>query len=85
MVGTTAFAAVRAVHLGSGDTVVVSGAAGGVGSVVVQLAVDAGATVIGLADATHHPWLESHGVIPVVYGNKKEVATRIRDASKRES
>ena len=46
--GTTAYATVRAVGAGSGDTVVVSGAAGGVGSLAVQLAVIAGAAVIGL-------------------------------------
>ena len=47
--GATAYAAVRAVALTEGDTVVVSGAAGGVGSIAVQLARLAGATVIGLA------------------------------------
>ena len=47
--GTTAFAAVRAVDLKPADTVVVSGAAGGVGSIAVQLARNAGARVIGLA------------------------------------
>ena len=47
--GATAYAAVRAVALTEGDTVVVSGAAGGVGSIAVQLARRAGATVIGLA------------------------------------
>jgi NADPH:quinone reductase-like Zn-dependent oxidoreductase len=67
--GTTASAAVRAVHLGQGDTVVVSGAAGGVGTVAVQLAVNAGATVIGLASEDHHQWLVDHGVIPVAYGD----------------
>ncbi len=67
--GTTAYAAVRAVKLDRGDTVVVSGAAGGVGSVAVQLAVDAGATVIGLASEGHHRWLSDHGVIPVTYGD----------------
>jgi NADPH:quinone reductase-like Zn-dependent oxidoreductase len=36
--GATAYAAVRAVSLAAGDTVVVSGAAGGVGSIAVQLA-----------------------------------------------
>lgn len=51
--GTTAYAAVRAVSLTPGDTVVVSGAAGGVGSLSVQLAVAAGATVIGLASSHH--------------------------------
>ncbi|HEY5025994.1 MAG TPA: NADP-dependent oxidoreductase [Acidimicrobiales bacterium] len=69
VVGTTAYATVRAVGLSQGDTVVVSGAAGGVGSLAVQLAVDAGATVIGLASDAHHDWLVSHGVIPVVYGD----------------
>jgi hypothetical protein len=46
-----------------GDPVVVSGA-GGVGSIAVQLAALAGATVIGLANPAHHDWLASHGVIP---------------------
>jgi NADPH:quinone reductase-like Zn-dependent oxidoreductase len=67
--GTTAYAAVRAVGLTAGDTVAVSGAAGGAGSIAVQLARDAGATVIGLASEAHHPWLAGHGVIPVAYGD----------------
>lgn len=78
--GATAYAAVRAVNLVPGDTVVVSGAAGGVGSLSVQLAVNAGATVIGLASEAHHGWLTSHGVIPLVYG--EGVADRIKEASK---
>jgi NADPH:quinone reductase-like Zn-dependent oxidoreductase len=77
--GFTAWAAVRAVGAGTGDTVVVSGAAGGVGSIAVQLARRAGATVIGLAGEDNHPWLESHGVIPVSYG--EGVAGRIREAA----
>jgi NADPH:quinone reductase-like Zn-dependent oxidoreductase len=77
--GTTAWAAVRAVSLGAGDTVVVSGAAGGVGSIAVQLAKHAGARVIGLASAPNHEWLTGHGVIPVSYG--EGVEDRIRDAS----
>jgi len=80
VVGTTGFAAVRAVSLVPGDTVVVSGAAGGVGSVAVQLAADAGATVIGLASEGHHGWLTSHGAIPVAYGDG--VAERIEEVSK---
>jgi NADPH:quinone reductase-like Zn-dependent oxidoreductase len=77
--GTTAYAAVRAVSLVPGDTVVVSGAAGGVGSIAVQLATAAGARVIGLASPANHGWLADHGVIPVVYGDG--VADRIREAS----
>jgi NADPH:quinone reductase-like Zn-dependent oxidoreductase len=77
--GVTAYAAVRAVSLTEGDTVVVSGAAGGVGSIAVQLARRTGATVIGLASEPHHPWLAGHGVIPVSYGDG--VAGRIRHAA----
>jgi NADPH:quinone reductase-like Zn-dependent oxidoreductase len=76
VVGTTAYAAVRAVSLKKGDTVVVSGAAGGVGSVTVQLAKNAGAKVIGLASEANREWLERRGVIQVAYG--KDVADRIR-------
>jgi NADPH:quinone reductase-like Zn-dependent oxidoreductase len=79
VVGTTAYAAVRAVNVAAGDTVVVSGAAGGVGSLAVQLAVNIEATVIGLASEDHHDWLKSHGVTPVTYGDG--VAERIRQAS----
>ena len=77
--GTTAYAAVRAVSLSAADTVVVSGAAGEVGSIAVQLARNVGAKVIGLASATNHAWLEDHGVIPIAYG--EGVAERIRAAS----
>lgn len=77
--GTTAYAAVRAVGAGSDDTVVVSGAAGGVGSLTVQLARLAGATVIGLAGETNHQWLLEHGAIPVAYGDG--VAGRIREVT----
>jgi NADPH:quinone reductase-like Zn-dependent oxidoreductase len=74
--GTTAFAAVQAVAPEKGDTVVVSGAAGGVGSLAVQLAADAGASVVGIASAPHHDWLRGHGVHPVSYG--EGLAERLR-------
>ncbi|MGA9883648.1 MAG: NADP-dependent oxidoreductase [Candidatus Acidiferrales bacterium] len=66
--GSTAFACVRAVALKSGDTVAVSGAAGGVGSIAVELAKRAGAEVIGIASLSKHDWLVVHGVEPVVHG-----------------
>ena len=47
----------------------VSGAAGGVGSLVVQLAVAAGAKVIGIAGPSNSDWLTAHGVTPVEYGD----------------
>jgi NADPH:quinone reductase-like Zn-dependent oxidoreductase len=77
--GVTAWAAVRAVAPSDGDTVVVSGAAGGVGSIAVQLAAGAGAKVIGLASDANHEWLREHGVIGVSYGDG--VADRIREAA----
>jgi NADPH:quinone reductase-like Zn-dependent oxidoreductase len=79
IVGTTAYAAIRAVALRSGETLVVSGAAGGVGSVAVQLGVHRGARVIGLASASNHPWLAAHKVIPLEYG--EGLAARIRAAT----
>jgi NADPH:quinone reductase-like Zn-dependent oxidoreductase len=77
--GCTAYAMVRAVDLQPGDTVVVSGAAGGVGSLAVQLAKLAGATVIGLASEVNHEWLADHGVTGVTYGDG--VADRIKAAA----
>jgi NADPH:quinone reductase-like Zn-dependent oxidoreductase len=76
--GATAYAAVRAVAAAEGDTVVVAGAAGGVGSIAVQLARLAGATVVGLAGEINHVWLANHGIVPVSYGDG--VAERIRAA-----
>ncbi len=81
VVGATAYAAVRAVELAEGDTVVVAGATGGVGSIAVQLAKLAGARVIGLARPAGHDWLTKHGVIPVAYGDG--VAGRIKAEASR--
>ena len=74
-----AFASVQAVEPKSGETVIVSAAAGGVGSVAVQLARIRGAKVIGLASQDNHDWLRQHGVIPVTYGEGQE--ERIRAAA----
>ncbi len=79
VVAATAYAAVRAVSAGPGDTVVVSAAAGGVGSVVVQLLRIRGAQVIGLASPANHHWLASVGATPVAYG--EQVSDRIRAAA----
>ena len=63
--GTTAYAAVRAVGLEPGDTVAVAGAAGGVGTIAVQLARRAGATMLGIAGPANDDWLADHGVVPL--------------------
>lgn len=68
VVGCTAFVAVRAIDVSPGDTVAVSAAAGGVGTVVVQLLRTKGAAVIGIASEPNHAWLSAHGVTPVAYG-----------------
>jgi NADPH:quinone reductase-like Zn-dependent oxidoreductase len=79
--GTTAYAAVRAVELTAADTVAVSGAAGGVGTMAVQLAKRAGATVLGIAGPSNDEWLSAHGIIPVNYGD--DLAGRLRAAAPR--
>lgn len=79
--GTTAFAAVRAVSPQPGETVLIAGATGGVGSIAVQLARRTAATVVGIASESHHDWLTAHGVVPVAYGDGLE--ERIRDTVER--
>ncbi|MBA2807717.1 zinc-binding dehydrogenase [Streptomyces sp. KM273126] len=68
----------RKARVRAGQTVVVLGANGGVGSVLVQLARAAGAKVIGTASARHHDTLREQGVIPVDY-RTENVAARIRE------
>jgi NADPH:quinone reductase-like Zn-dependent oxidoreductase len=74
--GTTARACIDAVRVRRGDTVVVAGAAGGVGVIATQLAVLAGAAVVATASKENHAFLTSIGAIPVEYG--KGLADRIR-------
>jgi NADPH:quinone reductase-like Zn-dependent oxidoreductase len=76
VVATTSVAAVRAVSLKPGDVVAISGAAGGVGSLAIQLARRAGARVIGIASAESADFLRSVGVEPVAYGDG--LAQRLR-------
>jgi NADPH:quinone reductase-like Zn-dependent oxidoreductase len=77
--GATAYAAVRSVNLKTGDTVAISGAAGGVGAIAAQLAKRSGATVLGIAGPANDDWLSAHGAIPVNYGD--DLADRLRAAS----
>jgi NADPH:quinone reductase-like Zn-dependent oxidoreductase len=67
--GATGWAMVRAVGAAEGDTVVVAGAAGGVGGFAAQLARNAGARVIGLAGDANHEFLRSLQITPVTYGD----------------
>jgi len=79
VVGCTAYAAVRAVDASPGDTVAVSAAAGGVGTVVVQLLALRDASVLGIASPSNADWLRSHGAIPVAYG--EALAERLKAAA----
>jgi NADPH:quinone reductase-like Zn-dependent oxidoreductase len=66
--GQTAHLAMAELGVGAGDTVLIHAAAGGVGTVAVQLARARGATVIGTAREPNHAYLRSLGAIPVSYG-----------------
>ncbi|ORW95413.1 NADPH:quinone reductase [Mycobacterium sp. IEC1808] len=77
--GVTAYAAVRAVDPKPGETVAVSAAAGGVGSLVVQLLVLRKAVVLGIAGPGNADWLRAHGVTPIEYGDG--LADRLRAAA----
>jgi NADPH2:quinone reductase len=79
IVGCTAYAAVRAVEVKAGDTVAVSAAAGGVGTIVVQLLGVRGAHVLGIASPANAAWLTDHGAVPVAYGDG--LADRLRAAA----
>jgi len=78
--GVTAYAAVRAVQPLQGKTVAIAGAAGGVGSIAVQLARRAGATVLGITGPSNDAWLADQGAIPVNYGDN--LPERLRAAAK---
>jgi len=67
--GLTAVSVLATVPVGAGDLVLVGGATGGVGLVAAQLAVAAGARVIGTASEHNHELLRSLGIEPVAYGD----------------
>ncbi|CAL9403241.1 Mycocerosic acid synthase [Streptomyces sp. enrichment culture] len=67
----------RQARVRAGQTVLVHGANGGVGSALVQLARAAGADVIGTASARHHDALRERGVTPVDY-RTEDIPARVR-------
>ncbi|WP_432981904.1 NADP-dependent oxidoreductase [Dactylosporangium sp. CA-233914] len=67
--GATARRDLDLLDVTAGDTVLIHGAAGGIGTVAVQLAAARGATVIGTASPANHEYLRSLGAIPVAYGD----------------
>ncbi|MEU6119729.1 NADP-dependent oxidoreductase [Streptomyces sp. NPDC047117] len=76
LAGLTAYQALKRLGVGSGETVLVHAAAGGVGAFAVQIAVAWGARVIGTAGEHNHDFLRSLGAEPVTYG--EGLAERVR-------
>ncbi len=77
LTGGTAVHALTATGVTEGDTLLLHGASGGVGLMVVQLAVAAGARVIGTASEASHARLRNLGAVPVLYGDG--LADRVRE------
>jgi NADPH:quinone reductase-like Zn-dependent oxidoreductase len=77
--GRTAWASVGAIAPTPADSVLVSAAAGGVGVLAAQLALRAGASVIGTAGESNQDFLRSLGVTPLLYG--PGLADRIRQVA----
>ncbi|GLY99294.1 medium chain dehydrogenase/reductase family protein [Actinoplanes sp. NBRC 103695] len=69
----------RSATVRPGGTVVVLGANGGVGSLLVQLALHAGLSVIGTASPRHHAALRELGVTPVDYRDPDQMYRQIRE------
>lgn len=79
LTGATAWHGLVATGVGEGDTVLIHGAAGGVGIMAVQLAVARGATVIATASPARHEFLRELGAVPVGYG--PGLADRVREVA----
>lgn len=76
LAGLTALRLLTRLEVGKGDTVLVHAAAGGVGSLAVQIARSLGARVIGTASEHNHERLRALGAEPVAYGDG--VVERVR-------
>jgi NADPH:quinone reductase-like Zn-dependent oxidoreductase len=77
LAGLTAYQSIERLGISAGDVVLVHAAAGGVGSLGVQIAVARGARVIGTASERNHEFLRSLGAEPVTYGDG--LADRVRE------
>ena len=67
--GETAERVLRLLEVKAGETLLIHGAAGAVGTMAVQLAVARGAKVIGTAGASNQEYVASLGGIPTLYGD----------------
>lgn len=76
LAGLTAFQVLRRLGLKAGETVLIHGGSGGVGSLGIQIAVALGTSVIATASEKNHDFLRSLGAEPVAYGDG--LADRVR-------
>jgi len=67
--GVAGYSLVEHVGVTAGDSVLIHGAAGAVGSIAAQVALARGARVVGTASPSNHDYLQSLGVEPVAYGD----------------
>jgi NADPH:quinone reductase-like Zn-dependent oxidoreductase len=75
----TASGALGELRITAGETLLVHAAAGSVGTIAVQLARLAGATVVGTASPANHDYLREPGAIPVTYG--EGLVERVREVA----
>jgi NADPH:quinone reductase-like Zn-dependent oxidoreductase len=78
LVGLTAHQALETIGVRGGETLLVTGGAGGVGHVTVQLAVARGARVLATASPANHDWLRELGAEPFDYG-APDLPARVRE------
>ncbi len=74
--GTTAMAMLDVVDPQPGETLVIAGAAGGVGAFATQLALQGGSEVVAIASERNHAQLRAWGAVPVAYGDGLEERVR---------
>jgi NADPH:quinone reductase len=79
LTGVTAWHTLAATDVQPGDTVLIHGAAGGVGLMAVQLATGRGARAVATASPARHGFLRDLGALPVAYG--PGLAERVRAAA----
>ena len=75
----TAYATLEALKLGTGETLLILGSSGGVGSLATQLAVARGVRVVGTAGPSKLEQVRALGATPVAYGDG--LAERLREAA----
>lgn len=77
LAGATALDTLDALKIGADDTVVISAAAGGVGSVEAQLAKHRGSTVVGTCGERNFDYLRQLGIKPVRYARASPIASGV--------